>query len=171
MISAVRLAAIPLVVAFFTFGLTGTSHGHTVFKKFLQSKYKNLQIKCEGCHIKGKPKTDRNPFGELFHQQLKDQNLTQQWESLKGEEKRAFEKETMTPAFEKALAAVKELKNDQNQAYGDLIASGAIQNMGLKKGDDDDEGEDDEDDDDDGGKESQPVAVNESSYRRVLFRA
>ena len=128
---------------------TNPASGHTVFKKFLQGKYKNLQIKCEACHIKSKPKTERNEFGNLFHTILKDKDLTKQWEALKGDEKRKFEKETMTPAFEKALEIVMEKKNDKDKKYADMISAGEIENMGIKKSDDE-EGDDEDGEDGDG---------------------
>lgn len=123
-----------------------SSEAHTIFKKFLTTKYSNLQVKCEACHVKGKDKEIRNEFGELFFKQLKDQELTKKWKSLKGKEKQAYEKEVMVPAFEKALEEVKQQKNSKDQLYGDLIAKGEIENMGIKKegGDDDDEDEDDD---------------------------
>ena len=141
-------------IAIFTLAVCGVlvstnpASSHTVFKKFLQGKYKNLQIKCEACHIKSKPKTERNEFGNLFHTILKDKDLTKQWEALKGEEKRKFEKETMTPAFEKALEIVKEKKNDKDKKYADMISAGEIENMGIKKSDDDEDEEEDEEDGD-----------------------
>ena len=51
-----------------------SSEAHTIFKKFLTSKYSNLQVKCEACHVKGKEKEVRNEFGELFFKQLKELN-------------------------------------------------------------------------------------------------
>jgi hypothetical protein len=138
------------IAAFGGLVATNPASGHTVFRKYMQGKYKNLQVKCEACHIKGKPKTERNEFGNLFFTILKDKDLTKQWEALKGEEKRKFEKETMTPAFEKALELVKEKKNDKDKKYGEMIAAGEIENMGIKKADDDDEEEDEEEDDKDG---------------------
>ncbi len=144
--------------------LPSSANAHTIFKKFMTTKYSNLQVKCEACHIKGKDKEVRNEFGELFYKQLKDQELTKKWKSLKGAEKRTYEKEVMTPAFEKALEEVKKQKNDKDQLYGDLIAKGEIENMGIKKEDGDD---DDDDDDDDDRPES---AVWQSSRKQLLGR-
>lgn len=139
-----------------------SSEAHTIFKKYLSTKYANLQVKCEACHVKGKEKEVRNEFGELFHKQLKAQDLTKQWKSLKGNEKRKFEKEVMTPAFEKALEEVKKQKNSKDQLYGDLIAKGEIENMGIKK-----EGEEEDDDDDDDRPET---AAWSFSRQRLLSR-
>lgn len=143
--------------------LPAGAEAHTIFKKFLSTKYANLQIKCEACHVKGKDKEVRNEFGELFFKQLKDQELTKKWKTLKGNEKRKYEKEVMTPAFEKALEEVKKLKNAKDQLYGDLIAKGEVENMGIKK-----EGEEDEEDDDDGRPET---AAWESSRKLVSKRS
>lgn len=140
--------------------LPGSTEAHTIFKKFISTKYTNLQVKCEACHIKGKDKEIRNEFGDLFYKQLKDQELTKKWKSLKGKEKQAYEKEVMTPAFEKALEAVKKQKNSKDQLYGDLIAKGEIENMGIKK---QGEGEDDDDDDDD----DRPETAAQNSSRRL----
>ncbi len=133
------------------------SEAHTIFKKFLTTKYSNLQVKCEACHVKGKDKEVRNEFGELFLKQLKDQELTKKWKSLKGKEKQTYEKEVMVPAFEKALEEVKKQKNAKDQLYGDLIAKGEIENMGIKK-----EGGDDDDDDDDDDDRPETAALSDS---------
>lgn len=140
-----------------SFCLPSKSEAHTIFKKFISTKYTNLQVKCEACHLKGKDKEIRNEFGELFYKQLKDQELTKKWKSLKGNEKRKYEKEVMIPAFEKALEEVKKQKNAKDQIYGDLIAKGEIENMGIKK-----EGEEDDDEDDD---RPETAALNHSRER------
>jgi hypothetical protein len=144
------------------FCLPAGVEAHTVFKKFISTKYTNLQVKCEACHIKGKDKEIRNEFGELFYKQLKSQELTKKWKSLKGKEKQAYEKEVMVPAFEKALEEVKKQKNAKEQVYGELIAKGEIENMGIKK----EGGEDDDDDDDD---DDRPETAAWEASRKLVF--
>jgi len=70
----------------------------------------------------------------------------------------------MVPAFEKALEEVKKQKNAKDQLYGDLIAKGEIENMGIKK----EGGEDDDDDDDDDDRPE--TAVWNSSRKLVATR-
>lgn len=126
-----------------------TATAHTVFKKELQKKYPEVIFKCEACHVKGKPKTERNEFGELFYKQTKDQKLTEAWDKLKGAAKKKYENETMVPAFNKALDEVKKLKKEGGEeTYDELIKNLKIENT-KKKSDDED---DDDEDDDDGGR-------------------
>ena len=54
----------------------------------------------------------------------------------------------MVPAFEKALEEVKKQKNAKDQVYGELIAKGEIENLGIKKAGGEDDDDDDDDDDD-----------------------
>ncbi len=129
--------------------------GHTVFKKELTKKYSKTRVSCELCHVKGKPKDERNEFGELFFKKMKDQDLTKQWEAFgeNAEAKSKFEKETMLPAFVKVLDEVKTMKNKEDITYDSLLAEAKLPGLkvkkpGAKSTDDDDE------DDDDKGKDS-----------------
>lgn len=131
---------------------TGAVQAHTVFKKMLEKKYPGVRVSCEACHVKGKPKTERNEFGQVFFEQLKDQDLTKQWQAFEEDKdgKAKFEKETMLPAFEKALEVVKEAKNKEEVAYDALIKDVKLPGLKVKKAsskDDDDEDKDDKDDD------------------------
>ncbi len=125
--------------------------GHTIFKKQMQKKFENLVVKCEACHVKKEPKTVRNAFGELFFQELKDDNLTAQWEQLKGLEKKKFETEVMAPRFDKILEEIKERTNKEGEKYGDILAAGKLENTRIRSDDEDEDEDEDEDDDDDGG--------------------
>ncbi len=153
MLRAVVLAACWLVAL--CCGTTGSAH--TVFKKEMQKKYPEVIFKCEACHVKGKPKTERNEFGELFYKQTKDQKLTEAWDKLKGAAKKKYENETMVPSFTKALDEIKKMKKEgAEETYDDLIKALKIENT-KKKSDD----EDDDDDDDDGDGLPQ-VAIRDS---------
>ena len=109
-------------------GFCSTAPAHMAFKKNVQQKYPGMKVNCNACHIKGKPKTDRNDFGKLFAKELKASNptLTEEWKSKKGAEKKKYESSEMVPAFDKALAKVKTLTNDKQEVYDDLIKSGQI---------------------------------------------
>jgi hypothetical protein len=139
--------------------VTSPANGHTVFKKELTKKYSKSRVSCELCHVKGKPKDERNEFGELFFQKMKDQNLSKQWEAFgeNAEGKTKFEKETMLPAFVKVLDEVKTMKNKEGVAYDSLMAEAKLPGLKVKKpGAKSTEDNEDEDDDDkaDKGKES-----------------
>ena len=88
------------------------------FKKQVQKKYPGMKVNCNACHVKGKPKTERNDFGKLFAKELKASNptLTEEWKSKKGAVKKKYESKTMVPAFDKALAKVKKLTNDKQES-------------------------------------------------------
>lgn len=131
--------------------LWGQASGHTVFKKQIQKKFENLVVKCEACHVKGKPKTERNEFGELFYQEMKADGLTAQWEQLKGVEKKKFETEVMAPKFDKVLELVREKTNPEGVQYGALLTDGKLPNTRIRSDDEDEDDYDDEDEEDDDG--------------------
>ena len=83
---------------------------HTIFKKAMEKSYPIMKVSCNACHVKGEKKTVRNDFGEMFFKELKADNVTQSWKDAKKDGRdaqKAYEKETMTPLFEKALKKVK----------------------------------------------------------------
>ncbi len=125
--------------------------GHTVFKKIMQKKYPEVRVSCEACHVKGKPKTERNEFGHLFFEKMKDKELTKNWEAFGDDRtgKRDFENKVMTPTFEKALELVKEMKKDDEIAYASLIAESKLDGLKPKKASSKSDEDDDEDDDGD----------------------
>jgi hypothetical protein len=94
----------------------------------MQQKYPGMKVNCFACHVKRKPKTERNDFGKLFAKELKVTNptLTQDWKSKKGDIRKAYEAETMVPAFDKALEKIKTLRNDDEVLYDDLIKNEKI---------------------------------------------
>ena len=130
---------------------TSPALGHTVFKKHLEKKFPTVRVSCEACHNKGKPKTERNEFGELFFAQMKDSKLTEQWSAFGDDRagKTKFEKEVMLPAFEKAWEAVKQQKNKDEATYETLLKDVKLPGLKAKKAgekakdDDDEDGEDD----------------------------
>jgi len=85
---------------------------HTIFKKSMEKSYPLLKVSCNSCHVKGEKKTVRNDFGELFFKEMKADKVTQKWKDAKTDggrdAQKAYEKETMTPLFEKALKKIKE---------------------------------------------------------------
>lgn len=102
------------------------SQAHSVFKKIMDQKYADMKINCNACHVEGEEKTERNLFGKLFFREMESENLTQNWKEKKGKEKREYEQEVMTPAFEKALAKVAAM------TYDDMVKSGLIDGMEKK---------------------------------------
>ena len=114
---------------------------HTVFKKALEKSYEGVKVSCNACHVKGKSKKERNEeLGKVFYEQLKDQNLTEEWKSKKGAEKKAYQKEVMLPAFKKALEIVKEKKKEETEETWDaLIKTAALDGLKLKDTGDEEE--------------------------------
>lgn len=108
--------------------------GHTLFKRQLQRRYPGLTVKCEACHIKGKPKEEINDFGRLFNEQMAGAELTARWKELENEDRRAFELEVMKPAFLAALDQIKQQVNADGISWGELLDTGKIPNTKLKKG-------------------------------------
>ena len=109
-----------------------TSEAHNVFKKRMNAKYEHLKVTCNSCHVQDEKKTVRNDFGKLFYKKMADQNLTDKWRAFENrEDKKAFEADVMTPAFDQALAEIKEMVNDNDENYGELIQAGSIPGMPI----------------------------------------
>ena len=89
-----------------------------------------MKVSCNACHVKSKPKSERNEFGKLFFKEFKDKKLTENFKKLTGDEKKKFEQEVMIPAFNKALEKIKKMKKkDTEKTYDELIKSGEIPNI------------------------------------------
>ena len=90
----------------------------------------------------------RNDFGELFYKELKDEKVTESWKAAKAEDKaagtkdkkKAYEKDTMIPLFEKALKKlqkekVPEVEGEENpnagKTYDELIKAEKIENIKI----------------------------------------
>lgn len=123
--------------------------GHGIFKKTLEAKYEGLKVTCNMCHVAGEKKDKRNELGQLFFEELKENNLSSRWEAVKGAERKALEKDVMAPLFLEALKVVGEKELGAEGKYADLIPAGKIAGSKLKSGTDDEEDEEDEEDDED----------------------
>lgn len=125
---------------------------HGIFKKTLEKKYtdEGLKVTCNMCHVPKEGKEIRNEFGQLFFDELKDQDLSARWDSVKGAERKKLENEVMAPAFLKALEKVVEKENADKEKYGDLIPAAKIAGSKLKSADGDDAEEDEEEEEEDG---------------------
>ena len=106
---------------------------HTTFKKELGKKYPTMKISCSACHVDKKPKTQRNDFGKLFAKEFKGKDISATFKSLKGDEKKKYEKEVMIPAFAAALKKVQKMKNKEGKTYDALIKSGAMPGITKKE--------------------------------------
>ena len=140
-ISVSALAIAACVVFNFAFAAT-TVEAHTVFKKALEKSYKEVKVSCNACHLKGKPKSERNEeLGKAIYEELKELNLTEDWKAKKGTEKRAFQKEVMLPAFKKALKVIKEKKKDEDgeATWDELIKTVELDGLKLKETKDEEE--------------------------------
>ena len=117
------------------FVFAADTQAHMSFKKSLGKKYPDMKVSCNACHVKGKPKTERNEFGKVFFKELKDKKLTEGFKKAKdaGEHKK-YEKEVMVPAFTKALEKIKKMKpKDKEMTYDELIKAGEIAEITKKK--------------------------------------
>lgn len=125
--------------------LTSTNaSGHTLFKKAFEKAYPTMKVSCNACHVKGKPKTAHSEFGELFHEELKPEKVTQNWKAAKDDggksAQKEYEKETMLPLFEKALkkiqaTTVPEVEGEENpnagKTYDQLIKAEEIEDIRI----------------------------------------
>ena len=141
-----RISVFAMIVeACVTFNLAfavATVEAHTVFKKALEKSYKGVKVSCNACHLKGKPKSERNEeLGKAFYEEMKELNLTKEWKSKKGPEKKAYQKDVMLPAFKKALKVIKEKKKDEagEETWHQLIETAELDGLKLKDTDDEKE--------------------------------
>ena len=115
-------------LAITVFCLTGsTSSAHMSFKKELSKQYSDMKVSCNACHVKSKPKSQRNKFGKLFYKELKEEKLTKGFKSRSGADRKEYEKDVMVPAFKKALTKIKKMKpKDSEETYDELIKAGEM---------------------------------------------
>ena len=107
--------------------LGGEAQAHSVFKKRMQALYPNKKVSCNTCHVDKKPKTERNPYGKLFHKTFESKTLSADVKLKKGAEKKAFETEVLAVEFDKAYEKVKAM------TFHDLIEAGVIEGITEKE--------------------------------------
>jgi hypothetical protein len=115
--------------------LTPNAEGHMAFKKQLAKKYAGTKVSCNACHIKGKPKTERNDFGKLFAKEFKAQklDLSAGFKAKPDKDaKKEYIKAVMVPEFDKALKKIKEMTNAEKEKYDDLIKTAKLDGIKIK---------------------------------------
>ncbi len=117
-----------LVAVGATILMTSPSMAHSTFKKEMAKKYPEKKVSCNACHVEKKPKTERNSFGNLFHKQFADLELSKNFKAKKGAEKKEYEAKVMIPAFEKAF------KNVSAMTYDDIIKAGLVPGIDIPSG-------------------------------------
>jgi hypothetical protein len=85
------------------------AQAHSAFKKYISSKFPTKKMSCDVCHVKGQKKDVKNSYGQLFIKVMNKPNLTKEWKAKKGADKKAYEKEVMVPAFEKAFKKISKM--------------------------------------------------------------
>lgn len=123
---------------------SNTASAHTLFKKAFEKAYPTMKVSCNSCHVKGKPKTEHSEFGELFHDQLKSEKVTEMWKAAKADggksAQKEYENETMLPLFKEALKKVQattvpEVEGEENpnagKTYDQLIKAEEIENIKI----------------------------------------
>jgi hypothetical protein len=110
-----------------------SAHALTQFRKAFQEKYVDkgrpeLQAEfkkasCNTCHLKGKNKKERNPYGDELskliegdaNQRIKDAGAAKQEETAK-----------ILAELEKAFAEVAKMKSPTGESFGDRIGAGKL---------------------------------------------
>jgi hypothetical protein len=121
---------------------------HGIFKKTLEKKYEGLRITCNMCHVPKEGKEIRNEFGQMFYEELKELDLSAQWNAVKGAERKALENDVMAPAILEALEKIVEKENAEGKKYGELLPAGLIAGSKLKSASGDDAEEEEEEEED-----------------------
>jgi hypothetical protein len=102
---------------------------HNVFKKQLQSKYPDMKISCNVCHVDKEKKSVRYNYGQLLTKTFDSKTLTADLKSKSGADKKKFESDVMIPEFDKAFGKI------QKMTFDDLAKAGLI--VGITKSEDD----------------------------------
>ena len=126
----------------FVLGCVVSADAHMTFKKELEKKYPKMKVSCNACHVKGKPKSERNEFGKLFYAELKSENISATFNAKKKtKEHKEYEKKEMIPLFAKALKKIQKQKQQiegddgkkvDGKSYDELIKAGEIENITKK---------------------------------------
>lgn len=128
-----RLGRVIAIACCFVVTMATCADAHVAFKKALSTKYPEMKITCNACHVEKKPKTERNKFGKLFAKELKDKKITETFKGKEAEERKKYAKEVMMPEFIKALDKIKKTKpKDQKLTYDELIKAGEIKEITKK---------------------------------------
>ena len=92
-----------------------------------------MKVSCNACHVKSKPKTERNEFGKLFYKEFKDKKITENFKKRSGDERKKYEKDVMVVEFNKALEKIKKMKKkDSEMTYDELIKAGEMPSITPK---------------------------------------
>ena len=115
-----------LLLAVFAFA-TPSAEAHLVFKKYLSEKMPDKKITCNVCHASERNKKVRNSYGQLFTKVMNKPTLTKDWKSKAGDAKKAYEKDVMLPAFDKAYTKISKM------TFADLLENELIDGVKSAK--------------------------------------
>ena len=99
---------------------TPSAEAHAVFKKYLSEKMPDKKFNCNVCHVPKQNKNVRNSYGQLFIKVMNKPTLTKDWKSKSGDAKKAYEKDVMLPAFDKAYTKISKM------TFADLLENELI---------------------------------------------
>lgn len=106
--------------------VSSSAEAHSGFKKYLSEKMPNKKLTCNVCHVPGQKKNVRNSYGQLFTKVMNKPNLTKDWKSKSGDEKKSYEKEVMVVEFAKAYEKISKM------TFADLIENDLIDGVKPK---------------------------------------
>jgi len=115
-----------VLLAIFAFA-TPSAEAHLAFKKYLSSKMPNKKLTCNLCHVPQQKKTVRNSYGQLFTKVMNKPNLTKDWKSKTGDEKKTYEKDVMVKEFAKAYGKISKM------TFADLLKNDLIDGVKSAK--------------------------------------
>lgn len=129
-ISTVSLVLLLMVVA-----TPRTSEGHKIFEKEFEKHYGKISVNasCTLCHVAKEEKTVRNGFGKLFAKEFDGKDFSKKWTEMERDAQKKYETDEMAPAFRKAIAKVKKMKNDKGDVYDELIKGFKMEGIKEKK--------------------------------------
>jgi len=115
-----------LLLATFAF-TTPSVEGHAAFKKYLSAKMPNKKLTCNLCHVPQQKKTVRNSYGQLFTKVMNKPNLTKDWKSKTGDDKKTYQKDVMVKEFGKAYEKISKM------TFADLLKNDLIDGVKSTK--------------------------------------
>lgn len=107
---------------------------HSAFKKALQSRYELAGVACSTCHVSDTKRDERNELGEMFHERLKDQNLTEKFYAARkrGFQARRDTEKVMTREFLQVLKNVEPIKSDNGVTFGERFRRAQFPGLRLR---------------------------------------
>jgi hypothetical protein len=133
-----KFVSICVLCALAVGGMAPSAKALAPFKKAFQEKYVDgsdsddlkaafKKASCNTCHVKGKKKDERNPYGEELAKLIEgDANQRIKDAGENGDEARKAETDKILAELDKAFDAAAKLESPAGETYGARISAGSL---------------------------------------------